>query len=456
MTTARLLIAESHPAAAPAFAAMLASNGFLIDTQPLGEIAETAQPPLYQGVVIVLADQEGVTFDDCRLCVAKIRHCWQAHAPFIVGIGETAAAADLLMSLGLDDVIHGFDTASQLSRRLAGLSRVGVMRRELARRHITDARFRDDTPGLDALEFAVGEDASSYDRHHMLVVALDPSTSSQVITLADRTGRYAVAKSQQEAREMLYAQPYDICLIATGRNHLAAQEMLSSLRNSPSLFSLPVIVLHEAGGRFNERALYEQGANDVATVPADAPGLSARIDFAVRIERLRRSMAMGLRHKAPGLVLDSLTGLYTHSYILAHLAQVASDMRSAFGQVPVATITISDLGRINEALGFDIGDQVLRKVAGMIGRCLRLEDVAGRLRGSTFLMLFPESTLAQAQVAMNRLGAVLNNSTISLANGDTLAVRVASTLYDWSCDRPIGDALSLGRTLPTGQSRNAA
>ena len=119
-----------------------------------------------------------------------------------------------------------------------------------------------------------------------------------------------------------------------------------------------------------------------------------------RIERHRERMAEQSS-------LDLLTGLYNRRGLEDRADALFNDVRA--GQRPLCVLfaDLDGFKGINDTLGHHVGDTVLKKVAGLINATIRDSDVAARYGGDEFVVLMPDTTLAQAVRVAERLqGAV--------------------------------------------------
>ena len=85
---------------------------------------------------------------------------------------------------------------------------------------------------------------------------------------------------------------------------------------------------------------------------------------------------------------DALTGLYNRRWLdqeLCHLA--ASEMQRELLPSWVFIIDADHFKQVNDTLGHDAGDQVLREIGARLRRSIRMKDIAVRLGGEEFLVL---------------------------------------------------------------------
>ncbi len=105
---------------------------------------------------------------------------------------------------------------------------------------------------------------------------------------------------------------------------------------------------------------------------------------------------------------DGLTGLYNHRAFQERLAEEASRARR-YGQ-PLSLIygDIDQFTRHNRELGYQIGDEILRRIADLIRATdsparVRTSDVVARFGGEEFCVLLPETDKLGAQTKAERL-----------------------------------------------------
>jgi diguanylate cyclase (GGDEF)-like protein/PAS domain S-box-containing protein len=84
--------------------------------------------------------------------------------------------------------------------------------------------------------------------------------------------------------------------------------------------------------------------------------------------------------------LDGLTGLFNRSGGERHLEKALARQRVSGERLTLLLIDIDHFKRVNDAFGHAVGDQVLRRVAGLIAGRTRGNDIAVRWGGEEFLV----------------------------------------------------------------------
>ena len=100
---------------------------------------------------------------------------------------------------------------------------------------------------------------------------------------------------------------------------------------------------------------------------------------------------------------DSLTGLANRRGFLDHLQAEMDRSRRGGTELCVALIDLNQFKSINDAHGHAVGDDVLLRVAETLSEAIRETDVAGRFGGDEFILLFPDTTVAEAEEVLDYL-----------------------------------------------------
>jgi diguanylate cyclase (GGDEF)-like protein len=90
--------------------------------------------------------------------------------------------------------------------------------------------------------------------------------------------------------------------------------------------------------------------------------------------------------------IDRLTGLSTRGSMEKDAMRTLRKTRSTDGYLSVMFCDIDRLKQINDELGHDAGDRVLRAAAHALKRGLRAQDLVGRYGGDEFVIVLPNLT----------------------------------------------------------------
>jgi two-component system cell cycle response regulator len=100
-------------------------------------------------------------------------------------------------------------------------------------------------------------------------------------------------------------------------------------------------------------------------------------------------------------VIDQLTGLYNRRYMTAQ----ATALMARRGDQPVCALVvdIDHFKKINDSHGHDAGDDVLREFAQRLAANVRAVDMACRYGGEEFVVLMPDTVIADAHRIAERI-----------------------------------------------------
>ncbi len=130
-------------------------------------------------------------------------------------------------------------------------------------------------------------------------------------------------------------------------------------------------------------------------------------------------------------VTDELTGLSSRRYFETRLAEEWA-RRNRYGSgLAVACFDLDRFKAVNDSLGHAAGDLVLRRFGEIVRATIRSSDVAGRLGGEEFAVLFPESEASAARAVADRIRKSLEAVRFEI-EGQSFRITVSSGVADAS------------------------
>jgi len=104
---------------------------------------------------------------------------------------------------------------------------------------------------------------------------------------------------------------------------------------------------------------------------------------------------------------DALTGLHNRRSLDERLAVDFRRARRYGGPLSVALSDLDFFKQINDRLSHAVGDDVLRVISRILRDGLRTTDFVARYGGEEFALIFPETPLEQAQLACEKIRALV-------------------------------------------------
>jgi diguanylate cyclase len=95
---------------------------------------------------------------------------------------------------------------------------------------------------------------------------------------------------------------------------------------------------------------------------------------------------------------DCLTNLPNRSFLRERLSQVLDNQKGLLGVIPVFTLSLDKINRINSTLGNDIGDFVICSIAQRLNNCTDKINIVARLEAAEFALVIEPVTEKQDTV----------------------------------------------------------
>lgn len=161
---------------------------------------------------------------------------------------------------------------------------------------------------------------------------------------------------------------------------------------------------------------------------------------------------------------DTLTSLFNRAQLFPTLEQEVQRTRRSERGFCLLMIDLDGLKAVNDSYGHHRGDEVLRTLAGVIRRSIRLVDTAYRYGGDEFLVLLPETDFAGAFVVAEKIRAGAEEAGLKAGGGELLtsvSIGLVSCPEDGTSteelmiavDRAMYQAKSLGKNQISGNPR---
>ena len=117
---------------------------------------------------------------------------------------------------------------------------------------------------------------------------------------------------------------------------------------------------------------------------------------------------------------DHLTGLANSRAFYAQAEAVVNLCRRNLRPMSLACLDLDNFKHINDTLGHEQGDAVLRQVAKVLISGLRASDIPARIGGDEFVVLLPDTAVADARVVLEKVRSRLEQ-TLQLQTGSVTA-----------------------------------
>ena len=168
----------------------------------------------------------------------------------------------------------------------------------------------------------------------------------------------------------------DVVLLEVDMPDLGGIELCRIVRSDRRWAALPVLLSSRRGDARLIRDVFNAGADDFVGRPFIGEELVARIKS--RLERARLHRLLAER--------DACTGVPNRASSVQAIERLLALCKRYGDPVTLAVIDIDRFKAVNDRHGHAAGDAVLRRLADLLARSFRGEDVVGRWTGAEFVV----------------------------------------------------------------------
>jgi two-component system chemotaxis family response regulator WspR len=194
--------------------------------------------------------------------------------------------------------------------------------------------------------------------------------------------------------------------------------LVRQYRANPATRDIPIIVLSTREDPLMKSAAFAAGANDYLVKLPDTIALVARIRYHSRsylnlqqrdeaYRALRQSQQQLLETNLELQRLtnsDGLTGLSNRRYFDEYLGAEWKRANREQSQLALLMLDVDSFKAYNDTYGHVAGDEVLRRVAGVIREnCARPADLPARFGGEEFAMILPSTSPGGARLLAEKV-----------------------------------------------------
>lgn len=148
------------------------------------------------------------------------------------------------------------------------------------------------------------------------------------------------------------------------------------------------------------------------------------IEFFTDESRLETSQEQTAKLRALALT-DPLTSLPNRRYLELELSSRLAEVRRHRRTLGVVFADIDRFKAVNDTYGHELGDEVLRMVAGTLSGNVRPGDTAARFGGEEFVVLLPDTDPVALAALGERLCMLVRRSSIDPAAGGEVSVTIS-------------------------------
>jgi len=233
--------------------------------------------------------------------------------------------------------------------------------------------------------------------------------------------RVAFALNGEKCLSLAREYQYDLVLLDVMMPEMDGFEICRHLKCIPGYRETPIIFLTARTDKESVIQGFEAGGADYVTKPFHGTELIlsrekleeinaqlqkellAGMQLSDELERSRQELQRANHQLHAMATTDPLTALMNRRRMLDFLDYEQSRARRKKAYYSVVLCDIDHFKQVNDTWGHDIGDEVLKNVALVLGDGIREQDKASRWGGEEFLLLLPETEGEGAVILADKL-----------------------------------------------------
>jgi diguanylate cyclase (GGDEF)-like protein len=216
------------------------------------------------------------------------------------------------------------------------------------------------------------------------VILFEPGATTGRVVATQGYSLSAEARLREMNIPVAKIRASDVAVHVWDRDTAVNRGTLSQLMDelgSVAVATIPIVINSEPVGLVvADVANHPERLSDNPEVSDRLRGLASQATIAIRNARLLES----IRHQA---LHDSLTGLPNRTLILDRVEQMLARARRRDLESAALFIDLDGFKQVNDTLGHDAGDRLLRSVAARLSATLREADTIARIGGDEFVVL---------------------------------------------------------------------
>jgi diguanylate cyclase (GGDEF)-like protein len=274
----------------------------------------------------------------------------------------------------------------------------------------------------------------------VLVVDDDRSTRMLIEAMLKSAGHHvATAATGVEALQKIKTERPQLVITDWVMPEMDGITLCREIRARSDVSDVYVIIVtaHEMPGKLVEA--FEAGADDYIVKPITPKMFLARLRAGQRVVQLQEELAADrdqLAHYSAELssanerlqqqaLTDALTGLPNRRFAMDRVAQEWALSQRGERTLSCLMIDVDHFKRINDNFGHQVGDEALRLIADTLRQSARAQDVVCRYGGEEFMVICPDTKLADAFKCAERMRLSVESKKLKLQGGTELKMTIS-------------------------------
>lgn len=333
---------------------------------------------------------------------------------------DSPTAISQALAIGCDDALAFPLEEVELEVRVRSLAACIFAEREQARRRALLSRYA-------APERSRRRELRERQEERSNVLLVGPACENQV-RIANGLGpcTVAYADSARIACRLIDERSFDLVIVTLPGPGAAPILVPAQLAQDDEIrgFSLLLGGPMEDGATVG--AALAAGFDDVVSLPQLPELIRLRLDFWLRLQRVRQWLRDPVAGAASTLALDSLSGLYNEGFLRDYVG-AALDNRPVGLPLTLLAVALTGLPDVNARFGYAAGNRLVSEAGRRLRRLVRAEDLAAYLGQGQFAVAMENIAEGAARAIAARTQSTLSHAPVDFM-GQTIAVEALASV----------------------------
>ncbi len=256
-----------------------------------------------------------------------------------------------------------------------------------------------------------------YEDPKLLIVDDNPINLKVLAQIADELNYEVImAMSGIEALNYLKNDKPDLILLDVMMPELDGYETCKEIKKNEELKHIPIIFITAKTDTEDVVKGFNAGAVDYVSKPFNRIELIARINTHIELKKSRDQLHELIKELEVASMTDSLTGAYNRRHIIEKLKYMEKVIQRNDKHLSISICDLDDFKKVNDTLGHDFGDFILKSICDLITKNLRGQDIFGRWGGEEFILVLPETDLKGAHFVCENIRKKIAETTFTFNN----------------------------------------
>jgi len=214
----------------------------------------------------------------------------------------------------------------------------------------------------------------------------------------------------------LIGNTIDLVIVSLVSAKFDGLRFCARLRSDAVTRDIPILAIGDLEAEATLVRAYDIGINDTLMRPIEAQELHARVNTQLKRKFYADSLRENFSESMEMVVTDPMTGLGNRRHFDRSVAPLFDQLNQSGQAFSLVIFDVDHFKRVNDILGHDVGDIVLKEVAARLASNMRSIDVVSRYGGEEFLIAMPDTDQEAAIVAADRIRSLIGGTPITVGD----------------------------------------